>query len=234
MTFCRLSKERLLQILTHPMVLASAIILNLIWGIFGVLSYFPQTDRVSFLLWLFIPDCPLYSLMFAIFLIDRERIKSHQTYMWILTFGLIKFALAAPVIFFLKPNHYHAIPIFGITLPNIYPFDYFHLIMLFQGLLVAAFFLEKSWHHFSIAFLWLLLNDFIDFVFLTFPFYYDSYHIMETFTAFYFFINLLIVSIGSFFVLGGLEYTKTILGIDEKRIHQVPIISSSILEKNRD
>ncbi len=234
MAFRRLSKERLLQILSHPFILVSAIILNFIWGIFGVLSYLPQTDGISFLLWLFVPDCPLYSLMFAIFLLDRERMKSHQIYMWILTFGLIKFSLAAPVIFFLKPNHYHAIPIFGITLPNIYPFDYFHLIMLFQGLFVAAFFLEKSWHHFSIAFLWLLLNDFIDFVFLTFPFYYDSYNIMETFTVFYFFINLAIVAIGSFFVLGGIDHIKNILGLDEKRIHQVPILSSAMLEKSED
>ncbi|MHA2073379.1 MAG: DUF1405 domain-containing protein [Candidatus Hodarchaeales archaeon] len=234
MALDRLSKERLLQILSNPIILVSAIILNLIWGIFGVLAYLPQTDGVSFLLWLFVPDCPLYSLMFAIFLIDRERMKSHQIYMWILTFGLIKFSLAAPVIYFLKPNHYHAIPIFGINLPNIYPFDYFHLSMLFQGLFVAAFFLERSWYHFSIAFLWLLLNDFIDFVFLTFPFYYPSYKIMQTFTVFYIFINLAIVIIGSFFVLGGLEYVKTILGIDEKRIYEVPILSSAIIEKNDD
>ncbi|MFX0086630.1 MAG: DUF1405 domain-containing protein [Candidatus Hodarchaeota archaeon] len=230
----RLSKNQLLQIVSHPIVLLCAIILNLIWGIFGFLSYLPLTDRVSFLLWLFVPDCPLYSFLFAIFLIDREKIKSYQSFMWILTFGLIKFSLAAPVIFLLRPSHYHALPIFGIELPDIYPFDYFHLILLLQGIFVAVFFLEKSWHNFSIAFFWLLINDFIDFVFLTFPFYHDSHNIMLTFTLFYILINLIILALGSFFVMDGVIHIKTALGFDKRRFDQVPVISSGMLEESRE
>ncbi len=234
MAIQRLSKSQLLQIVSNPIVLLSVIILNLIWGIFGFLSYLPHTDRVSFLLWLFIPDCPLYSILFAIFLIDRKKIKSYQSFMWILTFGLIKFSLAAPVIFLLRPSHYHAPPIFGIELPYIYPFDYFHLILLLQGIFVAVFFLEKSWHNFSIAFVWLLINDFIDFVFLTFPFYQDSHNIMLTFTLFYILINLIILALGSFFIMDGVVHIKTALGIDNRRFEQVPVISSRILKENRE
>jgi uncharacterized membrane protein YpjA len=154
--------------------------------------------------------------------------------MWILTFGLIKFSLTAPVIFLLRPSHYHAPPIFGIKLPNIYPFDYFHLILLLQGIFVAVFFLEKSWHNFSIAFVWLLINDFIDFVFLTFPFYNDSQNIMQTFTLFYILINLIILGIGLFFIMDGLVYVKTTLGINDKNISQIPVISSGMLEENKE
>ena len=72
----------------------------------------------------------------------------------------------------------------------------------------------------------------IDFVFLTFPFYYDSYDIMGTFMMFYIFINVLIAAMGSFLILGGLDNTRTFLGIDKKELYKVPIISTAILEKN--
>lgn len=231
MTSLRLPKNQLKQKLILPIILVSFIILNFFWGIFGFFAYLPRTDGVLFFLWLFVPDCPLYSFLFALFLLDRERFKSHQSFMWILTFGLLKFSLAAPVIFLLLPDSYHALPIFGFTLPNIYPFDYFHLILLFQGLIMAIFVLERSWHNFSIAFGWLLLNDFIDFVFLTFPYYNDTLSILETATVYYILINLVILVLGTFFTLNGFNFVKNALGIEAKQISLIPTISSNIIEK---
>ncbi len=233
MTSLRLPKDQLKQKFILPIILVSFIILNLFWGVFGFLSYLPRTDGVLFFFWLFVPDCPLYSFLFALFLLDRERFKSHQSFMWILTFGLLKFSLAAPVMYLLLPDAYHAVPIFGITLPNIFPFDYFHLILLLQGLIMAIFVLERSWYNFSIAFSWLLLNDFIDFVFLTFPFYNGTFNILETATVYYILINLVILVLGIFFTLNGLDYVKNALGIETKQISLIPTITSSIIEEEK-
>ncbi len=231
MASLRLPKDQLKQKLILPIILVSFIILNLFWGVFGFFSYLPRTDGVLFFFWLFVPDCPLYSFLFALYLLDREKFKSHQSFMWILTFGLIKFSLAAPVIFLLLPDHYHAMPILGITFPNIYPFDYFHLILLIQGLIMSIFVLERSWQNFSIAFAWLLLNDFIDFIFLTFPFYNDTNSILETASVYYILINLVILVFGTFFALDGIDYVKNALGIESKKNPLLPTIVSSIIER---
>ena len=96
---------------------------------------------------------------------------------------------------------------------------------------MAIFVLERSWYNFSIAFGWLLLNDFIDFVFLTFPFYNDTFSILETAIVYYILINLVILVLGTFFTLNGFDYIKNALGIEDKQISLIPKIASSIIEE---
>ncbi|NHJ01012.1 MAG: DUF1405 domain-containing protein [Candidatus Heimdallarchaeota archaeon] len=223
-------KKGIPKFFTHPIVLFIAIIINLFWGILGFIAYFPQTNGISFFLWLFIPDCPLYTVLFAAFLIDRNRIKTHQNFMWILTLGLLKFSLAAPMIFILFPQNYHAPPIFGINLPNIYPFDYFHLILFVQGIIIAIFFLERSFRNFAISFIWLLFNDFIDFTFFTFPFYYLVYEKLNYFLAFYAILNITLLFIGLFFIFNGSNYLKNVLIVKKSDIEPITYISHSMIE----
>lgn len=224
-------KVGLPRFFTHPIILFVAIVINLFWGVYGIIGYLPQTNGVSYILWLFIPDCPLYTVLFAAFLIDRNRIKTNQNFMWILTLGLIKFSLVAPCIFLLFPQNYHAPPIFGVSLPNIYPFDYFHLILLIQGLVIAFFFLERSIRNFAIAFSWLLLNDFIDFTFFTFPFYYLVHEKLSYFLIFYTFLNILILLIGLFFIMNGLTYLRNIFTVKKSDISSITYISHSMLNE---
>ncbi len=154
--------------------------------------------------------------------------------MWILSFGLIKFSLAAPIIFWMYPSRYYAPPIFGVTLPNIYPFDYFHLFLLFQGFFIAIYFLERSLRNFTVAFSWLFLNDFIDFIFLTFSYYDIAANQLDVFITFYFLINVAILVIGLFFVFDGMVYIKDFLGIEEPIMTQAPVLATSISEKNKE
>jgi len=196
-------KELVVRVFTHPLMIVSVIIINLFWGIFGIIAYLPQTTGVFLLFWLFIPDCPLYTILFAGFLIDREKMQKHlQPFLWILSMSLIKFSLVAPSLYYLFPAYYHSPPILGIQLPNIYPFDYFHLFLLGQGLFISAVFLIKSVRNFLIGFSWILLNDFVDFFFLTFPYYYLTHNHMQ-----FFFIVYVLANIG-IFLMGVLILAK--------------------------
>lgn len=191
------SKELVVRVFTNPLIILSLIVINLFWGIFGIIAYLPQTDGVSLLFWMFIPDCPLYTILFAGFLIDREKMQKHlQPFLWILSMSLIKFSLVAPSLYYLFPSYYHSPPILGIHLPNIYPFDYFHLFLLGQGLFIAAVFLTKSARNFLIGFSWILLNDFVDFFFLTFPYYYITHPHMRFFFMVYVLVNIGILLLG--------------------------------------
>lgn len=195
-------KDLLLRAFTHPLIIISFILINLFWGVLGIIAYVPQAEGVSLLFWIFIPDCPLYTILFAAFLIDREKMKEHfQPFIWVLSLSLIKFALVAPSLYYLYPEYYHAPPIFGIHLPNIYPFDYFHLILLAQGLFLSAVFLIKSTRNFLIGFSWIILNDFVDFFFLTFPYYSIVRVNMGFFILVYFSANVGILMLGSFLIM---------------------------------
>lgn len=195
-------KSLVVRIFSHPLIIISFIIINLFWGIFGIIAYMPQTAGVSLLFWIFIPDCPLYTILFAGFLIDREKMKEHfQPFIWILSLSLIKFSLVAPSLYYIFPDYYHSPPILGITLPNIYPFDYFHLFLLGQGLFISGVFLVKSTRNFLIGFSWILLNDFVDFFFFTFPYYYMTHSYMDFYFIVYLSTNLGILIMGSFVII---------------------------------
>ena len=192
-------KTKLVRAFNHPLVIIGLILVNLFWGILGIIAYIPQTTGVSLLFWIFIPDCPLYTTLFALFLMDREKVrKDMQPFLWVMSMSMIKFSLVAPSLYYIYPQHYHAPPVFGITLPNIYPFDYFHLILLIQGLFISAVFLIRSVRNFLIGFSWILLNDFVDFFFLTFPYYYLARDHMLFFMLVYLFVNIAIFVLGIF------------------------------------
>ncbi len=220
-------KHRLfIRLLTKRALLISLIFLNLFWGVVGLFHYLPQTEGILFLLWLFIPDCPLYTLLFAGLLIKPEKVKnSMQPLIWAVAFSLIKIGLVAPSLFIAFPEHYHAPPILGIKLPNIFPLDYFHLILFLEGLFLVIFFLERSTLNFSIGFSWLIINDIADFVFLTFPNYSITYTHIQFFLLVYISANLFIFIIGSIFTF---EYPKLLKNSLNSRLnyYKVPIVSS--------
>ena len=195
-------KNKVAAFFNNPLSILIIIFINLLWGISGIFPYIPQTDTVLFLLWIFIPDCPLYTLLFAWFVYKRESIQdNYQPFVWILCFSLIKIGLAAPAIFYLFPSEYHTLPILGFELPNIYPFDYFHLILLGQGLVISAFFLSRSIRYFLIATIWLIINDISDFFFKTLPDYTAMSTQIDSLFLFYTLADLSIILIGLFIYL---------------------------------
>ncbi|MFX0171685.1 MAG: DUF1405 domain-containing protein [Candidatus Hodarchaeota archaeon] len=225
------AKYRVYQLIPNYLVIVPIVILNLYWGIRGLSPYIPQTNGVLFILWIFIPDCPLYALLFAGLIINRKKIKNFQLLFWIVTLSLIKFSLAAPSLFLHFPEHYRAPPIFGIQLPNIFPFDYFHLFLLIQSIIFTMLFLEKSIRNFLIAYVWILLNDFIDFVFFTFPYYYLTYSKIESLLGFYLIVNFIILGIGLFFTLNVSSNIRELVRLPKREIARVPILTSSMVEE---
>jgi len=215
----------LIKLLTKRALLFFLILLNLFWGIIGLIPYLPQTEGILFLLWLFIPDCPLYTLMFAGLLVKPEKVKnSMQPLIWAVAFSLIKIGLVAPSLFIAFPEQYHSPPILGIKLPNIFPLDYFHLILFLEGLFLVIFFLERSALNFIIGFSWLIINDISDFVFLTFPKYSITYIHIQFFLLVYISANLFIFIVGSYFAF---DYPKSIINSLKSwlKYSQVPLIS---------
>ncbi len=228
MSFSRI-KEKSFSILTHPLSLLFLIVFNLIWGVLGALAYWPHIGNISFIIWLFIPDCPLYSILFASFLINSEKIKEYQIFIWILACCLIKYALAAPFFFFMYPARYAPMPIFGIQLPNIYPFDYFHLFLLFQGLFVILF-LNKSVKNFSITLGWIIINDIIDFLFITSQVYDIAVDKIVYFLIYAISLDLAILIIGLFFVLNIPTHLKNYLDRKKYPISSINMLGTFFIE----
>ncbi|MHA1975073.1 MAG: DUF1405 domain-containing protein [Candidatus Hodarchaeales archaeon] len=226
-------KDILYSFFTHPILLISLIFLNLFWGITGLFPYLPQTEGILFILWTFIPDCPLYTLLFAGFLMKHKKIaKSHQAVVWMIALSLIKFSLVAPSIFYMFPSLYHAPPIFGISLPYIYPFDYFHLFMLGEGIFLIVFFLERSNKNFFLAIGWLLLNDLVDFVFLTFPGYETTHIYIQFFFVVYSLMNLGILLIGAIFTFNLHTYFRNIVSA-RMNTSNVSLVASNFVKEEK-
>lgn len=218
------------KLFTKRALFISLILLNLFWGVIGLVPYLPQTKGILFLFWLFIPDCPLYALLFAGLLVKPEKVKnSMQPLVWAVAFSLIKIGLVAPSLFIAFPERYHAPPILGIKLPYIFPLDYFHVTLLLEGLLLVIFFLKKSSRNFVIGFSWLIINDISDFVFLTFPNYSITYIHIQFFLLVYICANLFIFIIGSLLAFEFPKFKKNSLH-SQVNYSQIPLVSSFLDE----
>jgi uncharacterized membrane protein YpjA len=127
------------------------------------------------------------------------------------------------------PARYAPIPIFGIHLPNIYPFDYFHLFLLFQGLFVIIF-LNKSVKNFSITLGWIIINDIIDFLFITSQVYDIAMDKIVYFLIYAVSIDLAILIIGLFFVLNIPTHLKNHLDRKKYPISSINMLGTFFIE----
>lgn len=96
--------------------------------------------------------------------------------------------------------------------------------------MLAVLFLERNIRNFLIAFEWLLLNDFIDFIFLTFPYYHLTHPKIGSLLIFYMVVNLIILSIGLLFTLNILSNIKELINLPKKEIMLVPVLTSAVVE----
>lgn len=136
--------------LFFPIVL----LLNVAAVLVGLWFYSAQLASSSPLLWIFIPDCPLYVLLCIFLLIGKIK---GDFFALIISANTLKYGLWTMLVLFFYPNYYFAPQ----QILMYCAFMLGHAGMAMQGFLL----LPKKAGAFAIFFLlaWFLLNDFADY-----------------------------------------------------------------------
>ncbi len=138
-------------------VIAILILANLFGFGIGMLFYWQQMLSVNPVFWIFIPDCPLYVALAALFYLGWVKNDLLRT---ITAIGLVKYALWTEFALFYYSGYFLTVP-FGWLLV------FEHIGMGLQFLVFSRAF-DKRWIAVSIG--WFLLNDFVDYFFGMHPF----------------------------------------------------------------
>ena len=137
------------------------VLINIAAILVGIYYYYDQLAATQFLLLIFVPDCPLYTLL-ALFII--LKLIKNDTFSFIASIGMVKYSLWTIFVFLLYSNIYFAPAMLLITIPFIAG----HLGMFLEGLAV----IPKKKVAFTAVFLaiaWFLLNDISDYFWGTKP-----------------------------------------------------------------
>jgi uncharacterized membrane protein YpjA len=177
----------MLKLFENKKFLFLLMLINFFAGLYSIGYYLPQLARTDFWLWLFVIDCPFYSILFGIILFLKFKEKKFSLLGLIAIVGCIKYALWTLFILFIMNN------IFVFYLLTIG-----HVLLLIQVIVFYKFF-EFKVKHVLLALLWFFLNDFFDYIFLTHPFF-DKLFFVEV-ASFSFLLSLFIVLFVSIFFL---------------------------------
>ena len=160
-------------------------LINLAAGIYSISYYFSHLEKTNPLLWLFVIDCPLYSIIFGInlYLLAKEKQKPLLGFVSIV--GNIKYGLWT---------------IFALLLPGlifIYPLYVIgHLLLILEVIIFYKIFAIKI-KHIIIVLAWFLINDFLDYFVGTHP--YFEPQIFNEMLLFSFISTIFLVFIGAIF-----------------------------------
>ena len=126
-------------------------LINLVAGFYSISYYFWQFEKTNPLFWIFIIDCPLYSIIFGInlFLIAKE--KTNPLLGFVSIVGSLKYGIWT-IFALLLPGLFFAFPILVVG----------HLLLIFEVILLYKMFSFKI-KHFIIVLLWFLINDILDY-----------------------------------------------------------------------
>ena len=139
------------------------VIINIVGFFFGMYYYWYQLSITPWFLWIFVIDCPLYALLFAVVLTMRLKGKTSNLLNTVTSIGLVKYGLWTGIVVVLFWNYYFSTA--AIIYSMIFPL---HIGMILEGLLlipktrVAIFYLP-------LVTSWFLINDFMDYIVGTVP-----------------------------------------------------------------
>ncbi len=138
---------------------------NLLGAAYGILGfYLQQLLSTNVLLWVFVPDCPLYALTFAIAIMLIKEGKRYDWFYFIALVGALKYGFWTVFVLARYSEFYFA--------PEV-SLVYFTLFIAHIGLFLEAFTLlgkikMRDWF-LPLALGWFLLNDFADYFLGTHP-----------------------------------------------------------------
>ena len=142
------------------------ILANIVGFASGMLFYWYQLSITPSLLWLFVIDCPLYTLLATVVLVGQDRkwnIPSWFTF--VVTVGLFKYAIWT----FYALSVYYKYFFFEIAAIWNYTFGPVHVFMFLEAFLIFKLIKKFKWWHIPIAAGWFWVNDFVDYWIGTYP-----------------------------------------------------------------
>lgn len=91
------------KVFYHPIMLKALMATNVVGAVWGVFWYWPQLVSTPWYLLLFVPDCPLQALIFAIFLMiyplrASVTTASQDFLVWLAVLGAIKYGIWTEII----------------------------------------------------------------------------------------------------------------------------------------
>lgn len=131
--------------------------INLAGFLYGLYYYWPQLTHTPAWLWIFVIDCPLYAILFAITFAMAFKGVKNNAFAFITATGAFKYGLWTIIV----------LPFFGeyFFTPQNAGVSFFlfiaHIGLFLEGLLLAGA-LKVTPKIAGIGLLWMLLNDFLD------------------------------------------------------------------------
>jgi uncharacterized membrane protein YpjA len=143
----------------HKALLALVVIINVIGSLFGLYYYWDQLMMTPWYYWLFVPDCPLYSLFMVFALIFIAMGKRFDTFNVITTVGLAMYGawtmftlIFFREVFFAPENALMSIVLWAS-----------HLGLALESVLLLPYIKKAGIVSWTLAGAWFLAQDFFDY-----------------------------------------------------------------------
>lgn len=130
---------------------------NLVGTIMGFINYWPQLLQTPLHLWFWVPDCPMFTGLFCIFLLIFRMKRNYPVFNFILFVSLIKFAFAT---WFIIASY---APVYSTSLLqiNIF-FGFLHIGMAIDAVLILPFAKDLSNIQYILSSLFIFSNEVLD------------------------------------------------------------------------
>ncbi|WP_066193233.1 MULTISPECIES: lipoprotein heptaprenylglyceryl N-acetyltransferase LhaT [Gracilibacillus] len=174
------------KLLFHPITIALLFFINLIGTIYGYYWYNSQLQQTPAIFLAFVPDSPTASLFFTIFLLVLLLGKKAPTIEALAYTTLIKYGIWAVIMNLLT------LYIEGSISWQSYMLIASHGAMALQAVLFAPLYTFKL-KHLTIAGIWLLHNEIIDYVYGMMPIYYSLTSYQEHIGYFTFWLSVMVL-----------------------------------------
>lgn len=141
------------------------ILANLAGAAYGVIFYYgARLASTNPALWLFIADCPLYALLFAVALALALADKHHGLFYFLVSVGALKYGFWTLFVISAFPDFY-----FSAGATFLYSALFLaHIGMMAEPVLLLGKFKPKK-YFVAVSLFWFLLNDFADYFFALHP-----------------------------------------------------------------
>lgn len=149
--------KKLSSLIENKTTCSILILVNVAGSLFGYYYYLDQFKSTPIYLWIFVPDCPLYTSLFALFLAFKYN-KFIQAFSFLIFFGLIKYGLWTVSAIALHSEYFFAVNFHLYVVLFI-----LHGGMAFQSLTLKEYVKKTSKVVLASTFSWMVINDFFDY-----------------------------------------------------------------------
>jgi len=150
--------RRVCKFVLNPWVSAVLIAINVIAGVVGFIYWYgPDLQNYAWWGWVFVPDCPLFTLLFAIALIGLRLGKKWTWYNTLVAVGCMKYMIWVVTVWSIFWAHgYPATPESVIMTIS-------HIGLGLQGVVLSGLLGRLRWRDVIITGGWFFLSDFFDY-----------------------------------------------------------------------